>query len=144
MNYCLIAEIKLEELKGESHKSEYHKVELKKLMVNAPDDVKKSIRSKYGNSDSFIWEEFISEYDSNYDGLTMSQNEMDETFGKGENKAPFLKVMDEVFDEAEKDGTLDQPGITIQDMEKLYMDASDKLLAENGITVEEFFGGEKI
>lgn len=143
MNYCLIAEIELKELKGESHKSEYHKVELKKLMVDAPDDVKKSIRSKYGNADSFIWEEFISEYDSIYDSLTMSEDEMDETFGKGENKAPFLKVMDEVFDKAEKDGTLDQPGITIQDMEKLYMDASDKLLAENGITVEEFFGGDQ-
>ena len=74
----------------------------------------------------------------------MSQNEMDETFGKGENKAPFLKVMDEVFDKAEKDGTLDQPGITIQDIEKLYMDASDKAIAENGMTVVKFFGGEKI
>ena len=144
MNYCLIAEIKLKELKGESHKSEYHKVELKKLMVNAPDDVKKSIRSKYGNADSFIWEEFISYYDNNYDGLTTSQEEIDKMFGKGENKAPFLKVMDEVFDKAEKNGTLYQSGISIDDMEKLYMDASDKVLEEDDMTVEKFWGAKAI
>ena len=34
----------------------------------------------------------------------MNQEEMYEMFGKGENKAPFLKVLDEVFDKAEKDG----------------------------------------
>ena len=138
--YCTTEEIDSWE---ELSKPDY-KEELKKLLVNMPDDAKKIILDAYGSDGSFIWEEFISEYDSNYDGLTMSQDEMDETFGKGENKAPFLKVMDEVFDKAQKDGTLDQPEITIQDMEKLYMDASDKLLAENGITVEKFFGGEEI
>ena len=139
-NYCTTEKID----SWEELSTEYHKAKLKKIVVNANDNEKKGILDAYGSDGSFIWEEFISEYDTYYEGLTMSQNEMDETFGKGENKAPFLKVMDEVFDKAEKDGTLDQPGITIHDIEKLCMDASDKAIAENGMTVVKFFGGEKI
>lgn len=137
-NYCTTEEID----SWEELSTEYHKAKLKKIVVNANDNEKKGILDAYGSDGSFIWEEFISEYDTYYEGLTMSQNEMDEMFGKGENKAPFLKVIDGVFNKAEKDGTLDQPGTTFHDIEKLYMDASDKAIAENEITVDKFFGGE--
>ena len=128
--YCMTEEIGSWE---ELHKSEYHKAKIKEDLDNMTDKEIKDLIDNHGNDGSFIWEEFISDYDSCYEGLTINQ---------GENKAPFLKVMDEVFDKAKKDGTLDQPGITINDIEKLYMYASDQALEKDGMTVEEFFGGK--
>lgn len=138
INYCIPGGFEIEEL----HKSEYHKAQIKEVLDDASNDEKERITAIYGEDGSFVWEEFISEYDDCYEGLTMNQEEMDEMFGKGENKAPFLKVIDEVFDKAQKAGILDQPELTIEHMEKLYMDASDKVLEEGEITVEQFFGGE--
>lgn len=134
INYCILGGFETKEL----HKSEYHKAQIKEVLDDASNDEKERITAIYGEDDSFVWEEFLAEYDSNYNGLTMSQEEMDEMFGKGDNKAPFLKILDEVFDQAEKDGTLDE--LSKNYIENLYMNAADQTLEEDGITVEEFWG----
>lgn len=133
--YCIFEDIEKEAL----HKSENHKAKLKKYLVDWTDEEVKDYIDVHVDG-SFIWEEFLSEYDSIYDGLTMNQKEMDEMFGKGENKAPFLKVLDEVLDKAEEDGTLDEMGKKY--VEDLIMKASDEALEEDGMTVEQFFGGK--
>ena len=133
--YCILEDIEKEAM----HKSEHHKAKLKKYLVNWTDEEVKSYIDDHHDS-YFIWEEFLSEYDSNYDGLTMNQEEMDEMFGKGQNKAPFLKVLDEVLDKAEEDGTLDQ--MNKKYVEDLIMKSSEEALKEDGMTVEKFFGGK--
>ena len=135
MMYCILEDIEKEAL----HKSEHHKAKLKKYLVDWTDEEVKNYIDDHDDG-SFIWEEFLSEYDSNYEGLTMNQEEMDEMFGKGENKAPFLKVLDEVLDKAEEEGTLDQ--MSKKYVEDLIMKSSDEALEEDGMTVEQFFGGK--
>ena len=102
------AEIKLEELKGESHKSEYHKAQIKEVLDDASNDEKERITAIYGEDDSFVWEEFLADFDVNDNGV-LDEEDFEAGRERGDEDLPpsWDDALQELGD-TNGDGVIDQ------------------------------------